>query len=43
VQWIDRNSKLQGDSFHEDMLDNSKNPAQPAVATRIAIHAFDSA
>ncbi len=21
VQWIDRNGKLQGDSFHEDMLD----------------------
>ena len=21
VQWVDRNGKLQGDSFHEDMLD----------------------
>jgi uncharacterized protein YodC (DUF2158 family) len=21
VQWIDRNGKLQGDSFHADMLD----------------------
>ena len=31
VQWIDRNGKLQGDSFHEDMLDIFVKTERPAT------------
>ena len=30
VQWIDRNGKLQSDSFHEDMLDIFVQQPRPA-------------
>ena len=32
VQWIDRNGKLQGDSFHEDMLDIFVKSDRPAFS-----------